>query len=241
MSYFTRNGSIIGGSYSAPSSSIIDLNTNYNIKLPKVIATATSSPANGVSVATTTMTVNKPTGTEVDDLILFFYSYGSSGAAAGTITSTYPTGWSRLRTTTAPIVEIWYKVAGASEPASYDWIRSSGSNGRVLGNITIRNARFIEYSSIQNDNVATGFNSTENGILLAHYSYGSITSGITISSGPAEMTQQYFVRNNDAVINYIGSALYSQEASLYQATGNKTITWSTGAVTNDKATLVKVF
>lgn len=241
MPYFTRNGSFIGGSYDAPSSSIIDLNVNYNIKLPKIIAVETSSPANGVSNGSTTMTINKPIGTEADDLMVFFYSYGGSGAAAGTIVPTFPTSWSKLTSTAQPIVEIWYKVAGASEPATYDWIRSGGTNGRVLGIAAIRNARFIEYVSTQNDNTATGFNSTRNGILLAHYSYGSTTSNITVSSGPAGMTQQYFIRNNDAVINYIGSALYSQEASLYQATGDKTITWSTGAVTNDKASLVKVF
>jgi hypothetical protein len=70
--------------------------------------------------AATTLTLNKPSGTVSGDVMLAAITItGGTG-----VTFTPPSGWSsvqRHNSTTVIGQEVWYKVAGGSEPASYDW------------------------------------------------------------------------------------------------------------------------
>lgn len=74
----------------------------------------------------TTLTVSKPTGTVEGDVMIALLAYYS----ALTINSA-PAGWTLLTTQTGGTdagIKVYYKVAGASEPASYAWTISAGDD-----------------------------------------------------------------------------------------------------------------
>jgi hypothetical protein len=77
--------------------------------------------ADSAGVATGDLTINKPTGTVQDDVMI-----ASIGVRPETATITAPSGWALVRrinntTATQNSLAVYYKVAGASEPASYTW------------------------------------------------------------------------------------------------------------------------
>lgn len=69
-----------------------------------------------------TLTVTKPTGVASGDVLTAVVA----AVASTSSTSTAPSGWTKFASqNTSHTAEQWYKVAGGSEPSSYDWVTSS--------------------------------------------------------------------------------------------------------------------
>jgi hypothetical protein len=105
---------------------------NQNVRPPEFIAATTTSP-----VATSTITINKPAGTQQGDLMLAFVS--------GSINLTYTgdTGWTEIADQgVEPSLRVAYKVAGASEPSSYVFTSSSTSGNKTGAILTYRYAAY---------------------------------------------------------------------------------------------------
>lgn len=71
----------------------------------------------------TTLTISKPTGTAEGDVMV-----AAIGTVNATSISTPPSGWTLSRSIdngTDLGLDVYYKVAGASEPSSYDWVLSA--------------------------------------------------------------------------------------------------------------------
>jgi hypothetical protein len=94
---------------------------------------AATSANNGAGA--TTLVINKPTGVAQGDVML------AAVTAAGTGAPTTPSGWTVVKSTSGTALRqaTYYKVAGASEPASYSW--SLGSSRAASGGI-------VDYSGV---------------------------------------------------------------------------------------------
>jgi hypothetical protein len=102
---------------------------NGNLWAQGFRAAASASVATGV----TSFTVNKPTGTQENDVMIAAIAIRPSTASI-----TAPTGWTLVRRTnnsaTNPLAQIIYrKVAGSSEGTSYTWTLGSSPTGAAGG------------------------------------------------------------------------------------------------------------
>lgn len=145
---------------------------------PRYIASA------GTRTTSSSVIVNKPTGTVEGDLMIAFIMAGSSG-----VTPTYPSGWTQsiLDTTGNNSGAVAYKVAGASEGASYTFT-VGGSFGRNVQIVTIRNAKNLTVGTYDEGSDATLVApsiTAEPGILLGWF--GSEGTP-TLSTAPSNMT-----------------------------------------------------
>ncbi len=85
----------------------------------------------------TSITVDKPTGTVQNDVMVATI-FTRSDSDEGAITQTGPAGWTLVRRTAqggndAIEMETWRKVAGASEPANYAWGFVQSAGGGAIG------------------------------------------------------------------------------------------------------------
>jgi hypothetical protein len=89
--------------------------------VPVVETTATSTGSG------TTITVTMPSGIVGGNLLVVGISFAYMRTISGV-----PSGWTLFRNDTDPSTEhrfaTYYKVAGSSEPGSYDWTLSAGTN-----------------------------------------------------------------------------------------------------------------
>lgn len=100
---------------------------------PKIIvepAVFVAAASAGNSSGSSSITVSKPTGTQEDDLLVFFW-FGQGGSAAQIISR--PSGWANKYSATDPnqdgtaaFFDCDTLIAGAAEPASYTWTLSGG-------------------------------------------------------------------------------------------------------------------
>jgi hypothetical protein len=123
--------------YSNASVTTILRPANIVTKFPEFVASA----SNGVSGST--LTINVPTGTLNGHLMLAVL-----GTDASSVTWTPPSGWTEVADQNAvPSLGVMYKVAGSSEPASYDFVSSAGSSlgGSIL---TFKNAAYDTIGTI---------------------------------------------------------------------------------------------
>ena len=146
--------------------------------VPRYIASA------GTRSTASTTVVNKPTGTDVNDLMVAFIIDGDTG-----ITPSYPSGWTEatLDTTGNNTGAVAYKIAGASEPSSYTF-GLTGAFGKVVQIITIRNASKLIVGTYDEGTDATlvAPSITANtGILLAWFGAESTP---TLTTAPSGMT-----------------------------------------------------
>ena len=119
---------------------------NNPASVASVAASATPASENyGVLLAlraAANLTINKPVGTVAGDVMVAAISTTPS-----TISITPPMGWSLLQSqrqnaNTSSVAAAYYRVAGASEPASYTWTLSNGHAGAVGG--------ILSYSGVDN-------------------------------------------------------------------------------------------
>lgn len=108
----------------------------YTGPTPTFIAQANTQTTTG---STATIDVSKPAGTIEGDLMIMV---GATGSAARTWTG--DTGWTEVADQNAiPNLRVAYKVAGASEPATYTFtINSATTNGISAAILTYRGAAY---------------------------------------------------------------------------------------------------
>lgn len=116
------------GSYSAPAAGITGSGSNTeSADTVSSAGTNVNAPTNlGTTEATSTFTFNKVSGVVENDLMICtLVNYSTTG------TITVPSGWTPIGTqltdaTNSYIMQMAYKVAGASEPSTYTWSNSGG-------------------------------------------------------------------------------------------------------------------
>ncbi len=74
------------------------------------------SSSTATAAAATSVTVAAPSGVAQYDLLITVLVMGTA-----TTTVTPPTGWVAVNGLLSPMLAVWYKFAGASEPANYTW------------------------------------------------------------------------------------------------------------------------
>lgn len=136
-------------------------------KSPEFIAFAS---ANGSSLSA--VMVSKPIGTAQGDLMIAFMSKANS------VTWTQPSGWTEVADQGSnPSIGISYKVAGPSEPSSYQFSCGGGSGRPKASIVTYRGATFGvigAFATLAMPISAPSINVSENNsVLLAMFSRGS--------------------------------------------------------------------
>ena len=97
-----------------------------------------------VTTGSSTVVVNKPTGTVDGDLMIMV---GAVGSLAAGRTWTGDTGWTEVADQGAiPNLRIAYKIAGSSEPSSYTFTISSGTTAGIAASILTY--RYAAYDTI---------------------------------------------------------------------------------------------
>lgn len=123
----------------------------------------------------TSLVINKPSGTREGDLLVAFMN------APAAITWTGDTGWTEVADQGAsPATRVAYKVAGASEGASYTFTLSSTSTGSGTI-VAYRNAAYDAIGTI-----ASAANPLVVGAVTASVNYARVVS--TASRGAASIT-----------------------------------------------------
>ena len=157
-----------------------------------------SDPNHGVLFALrpSRLTINRPAGTVANDVMI-----ASISVAANTLTPVAPAGWTVVRTTTQPSVNTsrmvtYYRVAGGSEPASYDWTFTGTGYAGAVGGILSFSGVDISNPIDMEGGVATPISGnhttptittiTANTMLVGSFEYTSSTSNWTPPAGMTE-------------------------------------------------------
>ena len=187
-------------------------------------AAASAGAASGVL----TLTVNKPTGTVLNDVMV-----ASIGVRPSTAVITPPTGWALVRrtnqaTATTNSIAVYWKAAGSAEPANYAWTlsASTGSAGGIASFAGVDTLTPVDVENGQATASATTHaaptvttRSTNEMIVTAH----TISSAATWTT-PGGMAEAVDVTGGgqSLEVNYVAQATTA-------ATGAKTATSSATA------------
>ncbi len=194
---------------------------------PVILAEASVEP----NVWTSSITVDKPSGTQEDDLLVAFISGRLGGSYTPTVNM--PGGWTLINTTltgseASDVLGHWcYKIANASEPSSYTW--TFNNNVRHLGRIL----RIVDYDPLNpigsfqvNDGVSgtltsPSVNVNQPGSLLLFL--GAMSNGNTIAT-PTGMNSLagLFSENETATIQAFQRGAW--ELVFGSTTGTRTAT-----------------
>ncbi len=192
---------------------LVSNGTNWYIIARNTLNTAVTTSVIGFrSVSTATqassaaVTVNKPTGTALGDVLIAYFTVYP---AAVSVTLPAPTGWTAIGSTTSYTSadqiysQAFYKVAGSSEPSSYNFTSSAAkpcdisimAYTGVDGNNPVDVSSGNSGSSTTPTATAVTTNNADDMLLF-------LTSGFSgsISSGPVNMTQR---TNYDSTKNYV--------------------------------------
>jgi hypothetical protein len=163
----TSAASLTWSSTAAEVASLQFFVTNEPTVAPEFVASASTQ----TTISTTTLTVNKPSGTLEGDLMIAVM------ARAGTTGRSWTgdTGWTEAadQASATPSLRIAYKTAGSSEPSSYTFTVSG--NGELSG--CILTYRYAAY-----DSVAAAFTIGANPLVLTSIS-PSLSQSILIAAG----------------------------------------------------------
>jgi hypothetical protein len=193
-------------------------------------AAASASAPSG----TLTLTINKPAGAVENDLMI-----ASIAVRPDIATITPPAGWTLVRridnaSANANSLAIYWKVAGASEPASYSWTfsTSTGSAGGIRAFFGVDTANPIDVENGQS--TPAGLSHETPSVTTTVANAMVVTSHAFSSSAtwtpPAGMTEAFDVAS-EAVPNTAGISIEGNYAiqTAAGATGTKTATASNDA------------
>jgi len=208
-----------GNSYGAPSSPITR----------RAVATAVDN-----TCSATTWTINKPTGTVQNDVMIAAITFGQNP------TVTPPSGWTLIKrvdnldASGYSSTAVYYKVAGASEPASYTWTLSvagcmaswiaSYYNVNTSTPIDVNNGQTNNSYSAPNYTFSTPSITTNYGSEMIVAAFGTF-GGIYTWTPPTGMTE--FADVNNTSSRAIEGAEVAQASA--GASGTKTATCSTSS------------
>lgn len=145
----------------------------------------------GETTASSTLTINKPTGVAAGDLLVSIVAFGAI-SDSNNATWTGDTGWTEVYDQGVnPNIRVAWKVAGSSEPASYTFTTSvsSGYHGGVV--LAFRGAAFDVCGSAVV--AASGGNVTASAITVSEANsillgFWFTTANIASFSTPSGMT-----------------------------------------------------
>lgn len=207
------------------------------ISPPAFIAAATATNGSG----SPNVTVNKPSGTVDDDVMIFFW-FGAGGGAAD-ITSR-PSGWGNQVNASASLggfssfFDCDTKVA-SSEGSSYQWSLNGGSEEGLACILTYRPAHATQLDA--STNAAMGSSSSnhtppnvttiqDQAMVLAAYMYNSSSGSDSVSSPPSGMTSRVSINGSavsrsDLLLNVyeevqVSAGLYPGNQITYTNTGD---------------------
>lgn len=200
-----------------------------------------SATSVGATSGTLSLTINKPSGTQQGDVMVASIAIRPSTAV---ITAT---GWTLVRrvdnaNANANSLVVYYKVAGASEPANYQWTfnTSTGSAGGIRSFSGIDTDNPIDVEAGQNS--ASGLTVTAPSVTTRFASDMIVTSHAISSTAtfaaPVGMTEAFDV-SSDAVPAAAGESIqgnYLLQAAI-AATGTLTATASNDADVGNAHTL----
>jgi hypothetical protein len=181
----------------------------------------------------TTLTINKPAGVVQNDVMIASISVGPS-----TATITPPAGWTLVRRTdqatgTSNSLAVYKLLAGAAEPASYDWTFSAGHTGAAGGIMAFSGADPVLVETDSGVNTASGTAHATPSLTTGLYNTMIITShSVGVSTAT---TWNYPVGMTEAVDANGGSAALEMNYVLQAvagASGTKSATSSTTATGN---------
>ena len=193
---------------------------------------ATSS---GTLAGSTVWTVTAVTGVTAGDLLVVAFHSSSS---PGTITP--PTGWTRqlskLPTGDQGVIQVWKKVATASEPASYTFTNTGSVQGRYV--VTAQRNVLTDFLSAQSADIAANSDmvlpaaTTSNpNFTVLWFAFGRTSGnagGVTYVT-PTGLTQRAQVTASDLLV--YGITLYEQVVPTASTIPAVTLV-ETGAATN---------
>lgn len=196
---------------------------------------ASSSNAGGGG-AVSSLTIARPAGLVADDVMLAQINVRANICGAGG--NTPPAGWvlvanGCLNSGTALSQAVYYKVAGASEPAGYTW---SFTSGRASGGI----AAFREVNSVTPIDVAGGQANASSTNIVAPSVTTTFANTMLVGlfglaradaiSPPAGMTEAYDRASGGGPNGATSEAAYAAQAAI-GATGTRTAVGGAAAVT----------
>lgn len=167
-----------------------------------------------------TVVANKPTGTDVDDLMVAFMC---NNAAGGRLWSP-PSGWTAVVNQNAsPNISVCYKVAGASEPSTYTWTLSGSATSNVIVIATYRGAVYDTVGTIST--ALSGSVQTAPAITLAAsnstiLAFFCSSDGATWSSPSSGLTSRFSFSAGPGLV------LYSEDNLASGSTGTRSATIS---------------
>ena len=149
---------------------------------------------------TTTLTINKPAGTVLNDLLLLAIS------TDGNVTFSTPSGWTELQqlraSGSAASLGIYYKIATVSEPADYTitWSSEEEAVATIIRYSGIDTANPINTFSTQTGNntspTAPSITTTANDVMVVRI-YGADDDRISGSPYPAGLTPRVNILSAD--------------------------------------------
>lgn len=186
--------------------------------------------------ATSTYTVNKPTGTAAGDVLVAVI------ANVGAATFTPPSGWTSIETEAADSavrIGAWYKVAGGSEPSSYAWSLSTTTKG--FGWIgAYQNVDNTSPIDVSTDGNSTSTGSTTALATLVHANAWLVTAALgrhgfnaarSLSTSDASDTNRYTHGSSSASgFDYAG-AVWDSARDLAAGSASRTLTVNAGTET----------
>lgn len=187
-----------------------------------------ASQASVTPTSGTTITVSKPTGTVDGDVLIAMISVRASSSS----TITAPSGWTLVGsagTASSTRTAVYYRVAGTSEPTSYQWtsdLAITDAVGLILrytpsapttppGSVDATGMGSLVSPAVAPSVTATGNNDR----LIALFSSG------TPGSVPTGMTQRAAIDGGNS-----GAWAYDQLLTAIGATGTRTWTGSGSGV-----------
>lgn len=219
-----------------------------------VEATTTSAFATG----STSFSQNRPTGTTNGDLLIAFVFTGNDNGTTDLTVSSAPAGWTleeHTMTTIAggsnnPVNVYTYSKIASSEPSSWTWtLSSSGASLYYAGAIMrISGTEFVsavkDESTVDNDDTPSFSSGVtplgSNNLLFMATIATDISSGSQATSGYAITTDdptwtELLDTQNDTTGNTLLASVAYASRSQSTATGNWTVTFSTGSGFADSA------
>ncbi len=180
------------------------------------------------STSTNVVSLTKPTGTTTGDVLMVQIDYVGTHTLSSPVS--YPFARLIQRTTGTNTMEIWYRVAGSSEPASYDFTFEAACNSaaNITAWINVGVATTYIDDSLSQLNasstsmtVAPGLTPRSGAGMLLFY---GLASGNIRATPPSGMTELADAGTGSAQ-HYLASQLLSSAA----ATGTKTATLASAA------------
>lgn len=181
--------------------------------------------------STSSVVVNKPTGTIEGDLMIML---GATGSLARTWTG--DTGWTEVADQNAsPNLRIAYKVAGASEPADYTFTLSSPTtNGAAASILTYRGAAYDTIGTFTTGTNPLVLPSISPSVSFSRLIAAGARGAASITLGtPTDMTAR--VTDNDAT-----APSYKVCDQLVTAGATGTRSMSTGSTTSVSGLLLSL-